>query len=435
MARSLIALLLLAAMLWSGAWVWGKGAIRDGLNDQIALMREQGIEASYDVLDIGGFPFGYEGRIVEPRYAMAVPVETGAGLQTITYRWSAPWMAVETWASDAGELTVAIADAQTLTIQPPGGATPLWATIRSEGLRARLSQADGRTRIDSEARVLTVDIAAQSRAAPIVAEFVNIEVTSQGPQLVDDVIPAPEFSLSGRASSLNLMTHSELDEPLALRGNEVVVAVQVRDARVEAELAATRSSMTAMDAVSFRTGALSGRVAGPVIEGLGPQHLSLSLDVREADLDEALWNQLDPAAAFPRRIARISLDAEADAVLPGPLDDPVTWWRAVWQDATVKTLRMEGVGVELDATAQGSVIDGTPEGTATVTLGGLDGFISNAVKAGLMPQQQAMIYRLMLGSMGRKGAEPGQKVFDLAVRDGLAYVNDVPIGTAPSLAQ
>jgi hypothetical protein len=44
---------------WSGLWFAGRGAVADRLDREIAQLRAQGFEATYDARAIGGFPFGY----------------------------------------------------------------------------------------------------------------------------------------------------------------------------------------------------------------------------------------------------------------------------------------------------------------------------------------------------------------------------------------
>lgn len=427
----------LVAALWSGGWFWGKAAIRSGLDEQIAAMRAQGIEASYTALDVEGFPFGYEGRVVEPRYAMAVPVETGIGVDTVTYTWSAPWMVVETWASDAGDLVFAVAGEQTLTVQPPGGAPPVTASIRSENLRARLSQEGGRTRLDGSADRLKVSVreAGDAAAPPVRVRFDGLVIEAEAVPDGEDGIGALRIDARAGTGVVAVDTSDARPTTVALEG--LTLAVNLDGGRAHADIAAARSRIDGAGGtvLDIETGPLTGRAQGPLSERPGPQPVALTLDIRDADLREPLWNLLDPSGSFPREIRHITLDAEGEAVLPGPLDDPVTWLRAAWTQATLKTLSAEGLGLEIGMTGQGSVIGGIPEGTGKLRLAGIDGFIANAVKAGLVPQQQAAVYRLMLGTIARDGDAPGEKVFDLALREGLPYINGVPMGSAFSFME
>lgn len=441
LATGLLGALGLSATAWSGAWVYGKGAIRDSVDEQIALMREQGIEASYSSIEIGGFPFGYDGRVIEPRYAMVAPVEQG----TVTYRWQAPWIGVDASAGDLGGLFFTVPETQTFRMEPPLGAAPVTVTIDSAAFRGRLSQIDGRTHVEAKADALTMNVDAPQvqidagtgmAAAGARVALASVEFSGTGPQAAGGGATSAGFDGEGTAASATVDlsfggTASESSGEFAVLGRDVKIVSRSRDQQVDTDLGMQDIALSytangmPMGVVGIES--VSGRVSAPVFLTDRPQRVAAVLSLTGVDLDARIWQALDPTGAFSRDIQEVALDAEALARASDGLLSPGA--------VTINRLVLRGVGLEVLGDARGGIVAGQPEGEATLRFTGVAGFIDSAVSAGLMPAEQATVYKLMIDNFARRGETENQKVFRVAMRNGMTFVNGMPVGPAPELPQ
>lgn len=165
------------AAAWSGGWFYGKGEIRSQLNASVVELSKQGIAASYSSLEIGGFPFGYQGRVVEPKtQAMMM---TGQGPARTD--WQAPWLSFDTSLGDFGVVNFALPENQTGRITPTNGAAPLDFAVRSNGLRGRLSQEGERLRVDGGGETIEIEVTPQDATPPFLVRVARLALSAAAP--------------------------------------------------------------------------------------------------------------------------------------------------------------------------------------------------------------------------------------------------------------
>jgi len=110
------------SIAWSGGWFYGESKIRKGLDDEIARLAQQGVAARYQSVEIGGFPFSYQGKVLEPR---TEAISLIGNVQART-DWSAPWVTFDTSVGDLGVINFALPEIQTVRLTPVrGGPNPM----------------------------------------------------------------------------------------------------------------------------------------------------------------------------------------------------------------------------------------------------------------------------------------------------------------------
>lgn len=160
--------------------------------------------------------------------------------------------------------------------------------------------------------------------------------------------------------------------------------------------------------------AVTGRVAMPLNADEVPADFVLKTAVEGVVPDEALWAMIDPGAQLPREPANITLDLSGRIELLMDLLD-INGWMAMGPDAAspvlLHALTLDALNIDLaGVSAQGAgaftfdnsdheTFDGmpAPEGRLTLDISGANGLIDTLVNMGLLPEEQAMGVRMMMG--------------------------------------
>ena len=164
--------------------------------------------------------------------------------------------------------------------------------------------------------------------------------------------------------------------------------------------------------IEFGIGELSMGYDVPLNASDEAQGFRVATSLKEVTIGEQIWGMIDPAGQLPRDPAEISfdvtgmgtngmdlLDFAAMAGLMGPPPIEV-------DEVTIENLRIAAVGA--DATATGAMtFDWTdfqtipgiprPEGAVTVNLNGANALMDNLVAMGLIPEENLMMPRMMMG--------------------------------------
>lgn len=158
----------------------------------------------------------------------------------------------------------------------------------------------------------------------------------------------------------------------------------------------------------------------PVAKGETPSDFALALTLGDFTTAEELWALVDPGQLLPRDPATISFDLAGKAKMLFDLFDPeqmaaVEDGEAVpaeLEALTLKDLRISIAGAELTGTGDFTFdntdmesYDGMPKPTGFVELAlqGGNGLMDKLVQLGLLPEEQAMGARMMMGLFARPG--------------------------------
>lgn len=171
--------------------------------------------------------------------------------------------------------------------------------------------------------------------------------------------------------------------------------------------------------VSFSMSEAMGRFAIPTLPAEEASDFGLLLRLAGLDIDEALWNLFDPAGQLPRDPATLLIDIAGQARWLVDVFDPEVTGE-MGSDAvpgeieslTIEALELSAAGAEItgdgafafDNSGAGPFAPApSPSGTLNLRLEGGNTLLDTLVALGLLPEEQAMGARMMLGLFARPG--------------------------------
>ncbi|CUH78320.1 DUF2125 domain-containing protein [Tropicibacter naphthalenivorans] len=167
----------------------------------------------------------------------------------------------------------------------------------------------------------------------------------------------------------------------------------------------------------------------PLKKSDAPQDASISLVLAEFTMADMLWNIFDPGAILPRDPATVAANLEAKVTPYVDLADEETY------DVDVPGELNEVTLTDLVISAAGGTILGEgaftfdnsdldsfdgmprPEGQLDFQISGANGLIDNLITMGLLPEQDAMGVRMMLGMFTVPGDEPDTATSSIVVNE------------------
>ncbi|MEL7099287.1 MAG: DUF2125 domain-containing protein [Pseudomonadota bacterium] len=161
----------------------------------------------------------------------------------------------------------------------------------------------------------------------------------------------------------------------------------------------------------------------PVLKSDDPQSFGLTIELNELVVADTLWGMIDPAGQLPRDPATLQVSLDGMAKLLFDYLDPAEQSAIVssgampaeLQSVALSNLVLRVAGAALtgngafDVTPGMSPIFGplgTPVGKVDLQLEGGNGLMDTLVAMGLLPEEQAMGARMMLGLFARPGDGP-----------------------------
>lgn len=145
----------------------------------------------------------------------------------------------------------------------------------------------------------------------------------------------------------------------------------------------------------------------------GPQDAKFAFNLTELAFSDMLWNLGDPGNILPREPVTIALGLEAEVTPFFDFLDPAQS-EAIMMSGTPGELNSAKI-TELTVRAAGAEITGDgaftfdnsdlqtfagfprPEGSATFNINGVNGLVDKLIEMGLIPAEEAMMPRMMLG--------------------------------------
>jgi hypothetical protein len=179
---------------------------------------------------------------------------------------------------------------------------------------------------------------------------------------------------------------------------------------------------------------IGSRLAMPVSVSEEPQDAGLALRLLGVTISDQIWGMFDPTGVLPRDPATLVVDVAGKAnwlvdifdpaVANAPMDAPPGKLHAL----TVNELLLRLAGAELTGTGDFTVNNDAPvpmpAGTLNLTLTGGNALLDKLVQMGLLPEDQAMGARMMLGLFARPGDGEDTLVSEITVQeDGAVLAN------------
>ena len=177
-----------------------------------------------------------------------------------------------------------------------------------------------------------------------------------------------------------------------------------------------------------------GRFAMPIVPSAeDTQDFAMSFSMVDLVLDPFLWSMFDPGEALPRDPATIVLDLDGQGMLTEDIFDPEVAENLMGAPGqlnavTLNELRLSIAGAELtgdgDFTFNNEGPVPMPAGVVNMMLTGGNGLLDTLVGMGLIPDEQAMGARMMMGLFARPGEGADTLVSTIEVQeDGSVLAN------------
>jgi hypothetical protein len=168
-----------------------------------------------------------------------------------------------------------------------------------------------------------------------------------------------------------------------------------------------------------------------------PQDFAFLTKVVDLTISEDVWGLFDPGAALSREPATFILDAKGTGRWLADIMDPAYQTDGLEPPGELSSLDLtqflvKAAGAEVGATG-GLTFDNTdlesfdglpaPTGQINVTIKGVNTLIDNLIAMGLLPDDQAMGFRMMLGMFTRPGAGGDEVTSLIEFKDGGLFAN------------
>jgi len=179
----------------------------------------------------------------------------------------------------------------------------------------------------------------------------------------------------------------------------------------------------------------------PLRESDAPMDFALMTKIGGLKVDETLWNMVDPAGVLPHDPATVNLDMAGKMNWLVDITDPEAMTASVpgatpiaLQALTLNNVTVDIAGAEV--TGQGdftfdnsdtTTFDGmpAPDGKVDFKIVGVNGLMDKLIQMGLLPEDQAMGARMMLGMFARPADGPDTLTSTIQVNpDGSILAND-----------
>jgi len=187
--------------------------------------------------------------------------------------------------------------------------------------------------------------------------------------------------------------------------------------------------------VSFAETAFS--ILMPVSKSDSPQDFAVTTKLVDFSISEDVWGLFDPAATLSRAPATFIFDVKGTGFWKQDIMDPAVQMDGVEPPGELTSLDLseilvKAVGTEVGATGEMTFdntdltsFDGVPAptGSILVTIKGVNALIDNLIAMGIVPNDQAMGARMMLGIFARPGPGPDELISLIEFKDGGLFAN------------
>ena len=223
-----------------------------------------------------------------------------------------------------------------------------------------------------------------------------------GPAAYIIAIDSPEAKVGGTSTSgPGTLTASIGADGVNYEGSVSDIAVELTSSEIPFPLKLSASSY------GFGFGM-------PLAPTEAPVPFKLKLDLSDLSVNDEVWAMADPAGTFPHDPATVRLDLSGAAQLDANLTDPAGMeamatsakFPGKLESLNLNELTIDAVGLRVDGSgaftfdnSDTTTFQGVPrpEGTVTLNVVGVNKLIDNLIAMGLVPEDQAMMGRMMMG--------------------------------------
>lgn len=207
------------------------------------------------------------------------------------------------------------------------------------------------------------------------------------------------------------------DGTMTMTGGNVAFAIDHAALDYSFDLQGLASSVTSAELpfpVTFGINDLGFRLAMPMSPTDAPADFAGRLSLAGLTVNEEIWAMIDPGAVIPRDPATVTVDVTGTATMLVDLTDPAISEGGMAETQApgeLNSLNINDVTLAIggaDAHATGALtFDNTdlatyggmpkPVGSVDIALNGVNGLIDKLVQIGIVPEEQVMGVRMMMG--------------------------------------
>lgn len=178
-------------------------------------------------------------------------------------------------------------------------------------------------------------------------------------------------------------------------------------------------------------------VLAPATRSDTPQDFALLYKVVDLTVSEDIWGMVDPGGVLSREPLTFILDTKGTGRWLQDIMDPDMQLDGFQPPGELNSFDLvqflvKAAGAEVSASG-GVTIDNTdletwqglpaPTGSFNVTIKGVNALVDNLISLGLLPEDQAMGFRMFLGMFTRPGTGPDEVTSLIELRDGGLFAN------------
>lgn len=192
-------------------------------------------------------------------------------------------------------------------------------------------------------------------------------------------------------------------------------------------------SVMPLPPLTFRMAESGGRLLMPLIPSEDSQDFALVMNFDGLEIDQMLWNMIDPVGQIPRDPATLVVDLGGEVVMTEDVFDPEVAETMTAPPGQINAVDINSIvlrlaGAELTGDGAFTFNNETgmpvPAGTLNMMLKGGNGLLDTLVGMGLVPEEQAMMARMFTGMFARPGTGPDTLVSTIEVQeDGAVLAN------------
>lgn len=206
---------------------------------------------------------------------------------------------------------------------------------------------------------------------------------------------------------------------------------------------AVESAMIPIEGLSGSYGEAAFNLLVPLEKADTPADFKLGVRLVDLSLSDAIWGLIDPGAALPHDPATLILDTKGKATVKADISDPAAiGTMAQDMPADLNALDLDALDLKIagaELTGQGALtfdntqtsVMGTPAPLGKIELKatGVNGLLDKLVAMGLMPQDQMMQAKMMLGMFAKPGEGEDTLVSTIEFKDHMMSINgmDMPM--------
>ncbi len=421
--------------------------------------------ASFDTLNFTDRGDGTVAVTMAESYPMTLVFPEGEGPEQVTLTVSQPGLSIiaggtateTSYDFDAPEVTVSV---DKIVSDPPAPSDLVAAfTLTGSTAKYLVSRSGDTTAIDASFAAGSMDITvtgADETGAAVNAKvsLADLSGTSKGNLLGAEMMAnmaaalnagfTTESSFSFGAMAMDVDVN-ETSGPTKVIGSATggSFTLAMDKARINYGTAMTGAAFTVSSAdipfpqVAMAFGEYAVNVLLPVSKSDTPQDFAFLTKLIDFTVSEEIWGMIDPGGSLSRDPATLIIDTKGtgfwkqDIMDPNAMmDGPEPAGELTSLDLTQVLLKAAGAEVSgigaltfdnTDLVSFGGMP--APNGTIDVTIKGVNALIDNLIAIGLLPEDQAMGARMMLGMFARPGAGPDELTSQLEFKDGGFFAN------------